>query len=63
MILHCSHKLTTILDARFGVKTPAFNAPIGTSSIKMESVVKFKEHANSSIVKKAFARTAMKDTV
>lgn len=53
---------TTISAVKFGVKTPAFNAPTDTTSIKTESAAKSKVHANSSIPKKESARNAIKDT-
>lgn len=53
---------TTILAVKFGVKTPASNAPTDTTSIKTESAAKSKVHANSSIPKKESARNAIKDT-
>lgn len=50
------------MAVKSGAKTPAFNAPTDTTSIKMESAAKFKVHANNSIPKKEFARNAMKAT-
>jgi len=62
MTKHFLLNLTTISAVKFGAKTLAYNVPIDTSSIKMESAAKFKVHANSSIPKKEFAKNAIKVT-